>query len=332
MPRRRFGGLAAAAAAVLSIGMAPARAADVDVWPSRPLTLLVPYAPGGNVDVMARWVAPDLAQRLGRPVVIENLAGAGGVIGTEKAVRARPDGYTLLMSVESAVVIAKMVTPATVRFDGLKDLVPVTLLGAQPLALVGKPDLTPGNAAELYRDMKAHPRRYSYASSGVGTSLHLGGEWLKQMGGVEMLHVPYRSGGQILSDLGGNQLDLAVLPLSMVMQQARAGKLRIFGVMDKKPSPVMPEVPALGSAEPAWKGVEVTVWQGIFVPRGTSPSIVARLDKALREVLTLPSVRRNFEEGGVVPLGLGPAQFGSFLQAEQAKFGQIVATGQIRAE
>ncbi len=300
-------------------------------WPARPITLIVPYGAGGNVDVMARWIAPELATRLGQPVVIENVSGAGGVIGTEKAVRARPDGYTLLLSVESTVVIAKMVTPSTVRYDGLADLVPVTLLGTQPLALVGKPALQPKTSEALYAELKAAPGRYSYASSGVGTSLHLGGELLKQRGGVDMVHVPYRTGVQIVSDLSGNQLDLAVLPLSMVIQQARAGKLRVYGVMAQSASAAMPEAPPLASV-PAWRGADVSVWQGIFAPRGTPPQIVAQLHAALAQVLANPGVRRNFEEGGVTPLGAGPQEFAAFLKGEDAKFGAIVAKGNIRAE
>ncbi|MDR6452647.1 Bug family tripartite tricarboxylate transporter substrate binding protein [Variovorax paradoxus] len=300
-------------------------------WPARPITLIVPYGAGGNVDVMARWIGPELSARLGQPVVIENVSGAGGVIGTEKAVRAKPDGYTLLLSVESTVVIAKMVTPSTVRYDGLADLVPVTLLGSQPLALAGKPALQPKTAEALYAELKSAPGKFSYASSGVGTSLHLGGELLKQQGGVDMVHVPYRAGVQIVSDLSGNQLDLAVLPLSMVIQQARSGKLRVYGVMSDKASAAMPEALPLAGV-PAWRGAEVSVWQGIFAPKGTPPRIVAQLHSALAQVLANPGVRKNFEDGGVTPLGAGPEEFADFLQGEAAKFSAIVAKGNIRAE
>jgi len=312
--------------------VAPAASAAELSWPNQPVTLVVPYAAGGNVDAMARWVAPELSRRLGQPVVIDNVAGAGGVIGTEKVVRARPDGYTLLLSVESTILIARMVTPSTVRYDGLRDLTPVTLLGTQPLVLAGKPELAVRTAAELFQDIRQHPGKYSYASSGVGTSLHLGGEMMKQLGQVDIVHVPYRVGTQILTDLGGNQLDLAVLPLSMVMQQARAGKLRVFGVLDDKPSPAMPEVPALGENVPAWKDARVSVWQGVFAPRGTPPEVIARLDAALREVLAQPALRKTFDDGGVTPSGLGPAPFAAFLKAEQDKFSTIVKRGGIKAE
>jgi tripartite-type tricarboxylate transporter receptor subunit TctC len=323
---RRF--LLAASAAAAMACMANASA---ERWPSRPITLIVPYSAGGNVDLMARWVAPDLAKRLGQPVVIDNVVGAGGIIGTEKAIRAKPDGYTLLLSVESSVVIAKMVTPSTVKYNGLKDLEPVTLLGSQPLVLVGKPELTPKTAAELFADLKASPGRYSYATSGVGTSLHLGGELLKQQGGVSIVHVPYKAGPQIVTDLAGNQVDLAVLPLSMVMQQVQAGKIRAYGVMDENASAAMPGIPPLGGV-PAWKGAVVSVWQGIFAPAGTDRAIVARLNQELTEVLRSPELQKRFDEAGVTMLGLGPKEFAAFLKAEDAKFSAIVARGHIRAD
>lgn len=322
---------ALALAAVAPLATAPAAAADAP-WPIQPITLLVPYAAGGNVDAMARWVAPEMSAKLGQPVLIENLAGAGGVIGTEKVVRAKPDGYTLLLSVESTIVIAKMVTPSTVRYDGLKDLAPVTLLGSQPLVLAAKPGLASRSAAELYKDMKGNPGKYSYATSGVGTSLHLGGEMLKQEGGVDMVHVPYRAAPQIVTDLAGNQLDLAVLPISMVMQQAKAGKVQVLGVLDDKPSPALPSAPVLGASVPTWKGARVSVWQGVFAPKGTPPEIIAKVNAALQEALKLPTVRKNFEDGGVTAVGLGPAQFADFITGEQTKFSAIVTKGQIKAE
>ena len=323
--------LLAAAAAAAAAGLGPLARAQGAAYPAKPIRVLVPFGPGGVADLTARTVGQKLGELLGQSVIIDNRPGAGGVVAGDTVAKAEPDGYTLLLSVESTVVIAKMVTPSTVRYDGLADLVPVTLLGAQPLALVGKPALQPKTSEALYADLKAAPGKYSYASSGVGTSLHLGGELLKQRGGVDMVHVPYRTGVQIVSDLSGNQLDLAVLPLSMVIQQARAGKLRVYGVMAESASAAMPEAPPLASV-PAWRGADVSVWQGIFAPKGTPPQIVAQLHAALAQVLANPGVRRNFEEGGVTPLGAGPKEFAAFLQGEDAKFGAIVAKGNIKAE
>ncbi|MEJ8854722.1 tripartite tricarboxylate transporter substrate binding protein [Variovorax robiniae] len=318
-------------ASLAALAMAAAFPALADTWPSRPITLIVPYAAGGNVDVVARWIAPELAKRLGQPVVIDNVTGAGGVIGTEKAIRAKPDGYTLLLSVESTIVIAKMVTPATVKYNGLKDLQPVSLLGSQPLVLVGKPDLPAQNATELFAAIKKSPGKYSYATSGVGTSLHLGGELLKQRGSVSMVHIPYRAGSQIVSDLAGNQIDLAVLPLSMVMQQVQAGKIRAYGVMSDTASPAMPGVPPLAQV-PAWKGADVSVWQGVFAPAGTDMAIVTRINKELGEILQTPDLQQKFNESGSTRLGLGPVEFAKFLQGEDAKFARVVSQGHIQVD
>jgi tripartite-type tricarboxylate transporter receptor subunit TctC len=332
LSRRQWVRGCAAASAVLAATVLSTASHASTAWPTQTITLIVPYAAGGNVDVVARWIAPELSKRLGQPVVIDNVTGAGGVIGTEKAVRAKPDGHTLLLSVESTVVIAKMVTPSVVRYDGLADLAPITLLGVQPLALMGKPALAAQSAGDLYREMKANPGKFSYATTGVGTSLHLGGEMLKQQGEVDMVHVPYRVGSQIITDLAGNQLDLGVLPLSMGMQQARAGKLRVFGVLDHKASPAMPEVPPLGSSEPAWRNTLVTVWQGLFAPKGTPDAVIQKIHAAAKEALAEPSVAKNFADSGVTPSGLGPDAFAKFLRTEQAKFQAIVTKGQIKAE
>ncbi|MDQ0587993.1 Bug family tripartite tricarboxylate transporter substrate binding protein [Variovorax paradoxus] len=299
-------------------------------WPTRPITLIVPYAAGGNVDLMARWVAPELAKNLGQPVIVDNAIGAGGVIGTEKAVRSKPDGHTFLLSVESSIVIARLVTPSTVKYNGLEDLMPVTLLGSMPLVLVGKPELGPKSAIELFKDMKANPGKYSYATSGVGTSLHLGGELLKQQGGVSMVHVPYRVGAQIMSDLAGNQIDLAVIPLPSVMQQIQAGKIKGYGVLGPS-TPFLPSTPSLMDI-PQWKRADVPVWQGIFAPLGTDTAIIAKLDTELRKILATPEMQKKFDDGGVTRVGLGPKEFAAFLKGESAKFTQVVTRANIRAE
>jgi tripartite-type tricarboxylate transporter receptor subunit TctC len=318
---------------------APVTFSMVTGWPrrsassgatQRPINLVVPYSAGGNVDVMARWVAPELALRLGQPVTIENVTGAGGAIGTEKVARAKPDGYTLLLSVESTILIARMVTPATIRYDGLKDLTPVTLLGSQPLTLIGKTSLPAKNAGELFELLRAHPDKYSYGTSGTGTSLHLGGEMLQQLGGVQMVHVPYRMGPQILTDMVGQQIDLAVLPLSMVLPQVNAGQIRAYGVMGKK-SPLLPNTPSL-AAVPAWKDAEVLVWNAIFAPAGTDAAIVTRLQKELDAVLALPDIQKKFAESGVAKDGLSGKAFADFLLKENAKFAHIVKQGNIKAE
>jgi hypothetical protein len=208
----------------LLAGAAPASAQQP--YPSRPITLIVPYAAGGSVDVVARVVANALGQKLSQNVVVENVAGAGGVTGTQRAARAESDGYTLLFSVESTMAIAKLVQPHVVQYDSQKDFAPISLIGTSPLVLVGKKDLPASTIAELMVLLRANPGKYSYASSGVGTSLQVAGEMINIEGKVQMVHVPYRVGSQIVTDLMGNQIDLAVLPLVMALPSYRARALR----------------------------------------------------------------------------------------------------------
>ena len=173
-------------------------------YPSRPVTLIVPYAAGGGVDAVARVIAESLSERLGQRFVIENVTGAGGVIGTQRAARAQPDGYTLLFAVENTMAVAKLVQPTVVQYDSQKDFQPISLIGTAPLVLAGKKDLPANNIAELMTLLKANPGKYSFASSGVGTSLHVLGEMINVEGKVKMVHVPYRAAPQIVTDLISN--------------------------------------------------------------------------------------------------------------------------------
>jgi tripartite-type tricarboxylate transporter receptor subunit TctC len=300
-------------------------------YPSKPITLIVPYAAGGNVDAVARWVAPELGKRLGQQVVIENVAGAGGIIGTDRAARAPADGHTLLLSVESTIVIAKMVSPSAVKYDGLKDFAPVTLLSNAPLVLVGKPTLAANNLDELLKLMAREPGRLNYATSGIGTSLHVAGEMFNQIGGVQMNHVPYKVGAQIVTDLMGNQIDLAMLPIPLTSEQVKTGRVKAFGVTEGTRSPALPDVPSMAE-HPRLKGVDVTVWFGIFAPAKTDPAIVAKLHRETAEVLKDEGLRQKFGVIGMRTLGLGPEAFARFLEGEQAKFSEIVRLRNIRAE
>jgi tripartite-type tricarboxylate transporter receptor subunit TctC len=300
-------------------------------YPTRPVSLIVPYAAGGNVDAVGRWIGPELAKRLGQPVVIDNVAGAGGIIGTDRAARAAPDGYTLLLSVESTIVIAGLVSPTVVKYDGLKDFVPVMLLSSAPLVLVGKPDLPAKNLDELMRLLRSQPGRLNYATSGVGTSLHVAGEMINQRGRVHMVHVPYKVGAQIVTDLMGGQIDIAVLPIPLVSEHVKAGKVKAFGITELQRSPALPDVPSL-SEHPDLKGVDVTVWFGIFAPARTDSAIVALLHRELSEVLKDAERRQKLATFGMRTVGLGPAEFAKFLESEHRKFAAIVKEGNIRAE
>jgi len=327
---RSFAPLMLSAVLACTASLTPAGSA-AQTYPSKPITVIVPYAAGGNVDAVARWVAPELGRRLGQTIVIENVAGAGGVIGTDRASRATPDGHTLLFSVESTIVIARMVSPSVVKYDGLKDFAPVTLVSSAPLVLVGRPGLPAQSLADLIRVLREQPGKLNYATSGIGTSLHVAGEMFNQIARVSMVHVPYKVGAQIVSDLMGNQIDLAMLPIPLAGEQIKAGKVRGFAVTSPERSPSLPNVPSTAE-HPDTRGVDVTVWFGFFAPARTDGAIIARLHRELDVVLRDQGLRDKFAVMGMRTLALGPAEFGAFLQGEDRKFGEIVRARNIRVE
>jgi len=300
-------------------------------YPSRPFTLIVPYAAGGSVDVVARVVANALGQKLKQNVIVENVAGAGGVTGTQRAARAEPDGYTLLFSVESTMAIAKLVQPATVQYDSQKDFQPISLIGTSPLVLAGKKALPAETTDELIKLLRANPGKFSYATSGTGTSLHVAGEMINMEGKVAIVHVPYRVGAQMVTDLIGNQIDLAMLPLVMALPNYRNGNIKVFGTTEPGRSPVAPDLPSL-TEHPDLRNVNVTVWFGLFAPAKTDADIVARLHQAVAAALEDADVRTKLAETGLRIVGNSPAEFSAFLAQEIEKFSVIVKAANIKAE
>lgn len=313
-------------AAILLAGPAFAQ-----TYPSRPITMIVPYAAGGSVDAVARIVTDQLASRLGGTIIVENVSGAGGAIGTTRAARAQPDGYTLLFSVESTMVIQKLVSPSLVPIDPLTAFQPISMIASSPLILLGRKDFPANNLAELMKLLKENPGKYNYATSGVGTSLHLAGEMINTVGKVNMVHVPYKTGAQIPTELMGNQIDLAVLPLVMAMQNVRAGNIKAFGITEPERSPLANEVPSLAE-HPDLKGVAVTVWYGLFAPAKTDPAIVEKLHQAMAAVVQEPAVVQKLLASNTRPVGNSPKEFAAFLAAEHQKFQALVKAAGIKAE
>jgi tripartite-type tricarboxylate transporter receptor subunit TctC len=301
-------------------------------YPSRPVTLIVPYAAGGGVDAVARVIAESLSERLGQRFVIENVTGAGGVIGTQRAVRAQADGYTLLFAVENTMAVAKLVQPTVVQYDSQKDFQPISLIGTAPLVLVGKKDLPANNIAELMTLLKANPGRYSFASSGVGTSLHVLGEMINVEGKVKMVHVPYRAAPQIVTDLISNQIDLAILPLNLALPSYRNGSVKIFGTSERTRSPLASDLPSLAE-HPDLKGVNMTVWYGLFAPAGIDSAIVARISGVLATVLRDATMRAELADVHMInAVGSTPAELAAFLAQEIETYSAIVKAANIKAE
>ena len=309
-----------------------AQAQTPAAWPAaKPISVVVPFAAGGAVDYAARMVVNKLGERLGQSMVIDNVAGAGGVVGTAKVARATPDGYTLLVAPDSTIVIAPLVTPDAVKYDPLKDLVPVGLINITPLILVASPGLPVNNFADLLRYARANPGKLNYASPGVGNLLHVAMEALLQQAGINVVHVPYKSTPQIVSDLIGNQIELALLVPSTGLPHIKGGKIKALGLTVNERLTASPEIPPL-SDSPELKGYYVTTSIGLFVPAKTSPAIIERLNRELNAVLSSPEVRRPFEEqAATIGKGSG-ADYAEFLRKELVRNAVVIKAANIKGE
>jgi tripartite-type tricarboxylate transporter receptor subunit TctC len=304
----------------------PALAQEVP-YPTRPITLVVGYSPGGSVDLVARAVAPDLARRLGQQVVVENVAGAGGTLGAAKVAAARPDGYTLLLGSPSEVGINQLISKSA-RYDGLQDLTAVGMIGAQPLVLVAHPRTGLSDATAFQAFAVRQPGKFSYASSGNGTPLHLAGELIKREGGVDLLHVPYRGAAQMVTDLLGGQVDFAVFVLSSALPHIREGRMKAIGLTTRQRSAAAREIPTLAETQ-RFAAVDIGVWFGLFLPARTPAPIVARLQRELREVLRMPEVSGRLEGSGVTMTPDLDAP--RFVRDEVDRFRRIVEFARIEA-
>jgi tripartite-type tricarboxylate transporter receptor subunit TctC len=293
-----------------------------------PLKLIVPFTPGTGIDIVARTVGPKLGQRLGRPVVVENRAGASGNIGTEAVVRAPADGNTLLVSVNT-LVMNKGLYPQ-LPFDPVKDLVPVSLTSWGQLILVTPPTTGFKTAGELVAAAKARPGKLNYASPGVGTPHHMSMELFKQTAGVYLTHIPYRGTAQAVTDLLGGQVDAMFLPIHVALPHVKAGKLVALGIGSDKRHPLLPELPTIEEAK-AGK-VNVDMWFGIFAPPGTPPDQVARLNHELHDILASPDVRTAFQSQGMDPASSSPEEFRRLVSRDADRWAALIRATKIKAE
>lgn len=300
-------------------------------WPAaKPITLIVPFTAGGGTDGIGRIFAQKLSEQIGQSVVVENVGGAGGVIGTQKAAKAAPDGYTILMAVDSPAAIAQFVNPQAVKYNTQRDFAPVGMLATQPMVIMGRPGLPADSFAEVIDMAKASPGKVTYATSGIGTVLHLAMARIEQQAGVSLLHVPYRGGAQAITDLLGNQVDLAILPTSSAVPLVATKKVKGLVTTDAQRLATLPEMPAL-SELPAFKDFTMTAWIGIFAPAGTPAALIERLNQESNKVLQDPEVRSKFAQQSIIPgNGMSATQFGSFVKSEQARYERIVRTANIR--
>ncbi len=311
-----------AALALLASGGASAQDAP---YPAKPITIVVGYPPGGSTDLTARTVATELGQRLGVPVVIENLGGAGGAIGAQKVASAAPDGYTLLVGASNEIAINKLVTKK-VKYD-IKDFTAIGLIATQPLVLVASPQAGTRTAAEFVQKVSRNPGKFSYGSSGVGTSLHLAGEMVKQQGKLFMTHIPYRGVAPLTNDLMGNNIEYGVFVLSSGLPHIKSGKVIALGTTEAKRALQTPDIPALAES-PQFKHLDISVWFALMAPAHLPKPVQDKLKKALNDTLQSPDFRKKLEASGstVSPTHVNIDQF---LADEVAKYQKIVAFAKI---
>lgn len=293
-----------------------------------PLRLIVPFTPGTGIDLIARTIGPRLSQKLGRPVVVDNRAGASGNIGTEAVVRAAPNGSTLLVSVNT-LVMNRSLYPR-LAFDPVKDLVPVSLTSWGQLVLVASSQSGYRTAAELVAAARAKPGGINYASPGVGTPHHLSMELFKSTAGVFLTHIPYRGTAPAVTDLLGGQVETAFLPIHVALPHVKSGRLVALGLGSGKRHPLLPAVPTLAEARAG--NVNVDMWYGIFAPQGTQPDFVARLNRELKDILAAPEVRTAFETQGMDPAASSPEEFRKLVEQDAARWAELIKSRNITAE
>lgn len=308
----------------LALLAAPALAQD-SAYPSKPITIVVGYPPGGSTDLMGRMVSAELSNRLGQPVVIENLGGAGGTIGAQKVANAAPDGYTLLVGANNELAIAKLVTKK-VKYD-MGQFTPIGVIGSQPMVLVASSQTGVKSAAEFVQLVSKNPGKFSYGSSGVGTALHLAGEMVKEQGRLFMTHIPYRGVAPLTNDLIGNNLEFGVFVLSSGLPHIKAGKVVALGTTEAKRSAVTPDIPAL-SELPQFKNVDISSWFALLGPANLPKPVADKLKKALADTLQSPEFRKKMEATGttVASPALNTPQF---INDEIAKYAKIVQFAKI---
>jgi tripartite-type tricarboxylate transporter receptor subunit TctC len=296
-------------------------------WPNKPITLIVPFSPGGSNDVFARALAKELTVTLKHLVVVENRAGAGGLLGTGLLAKAPPDGYTLMLASSSITVGAALKTG--LPFDMGKDLQPIAMVASGPLLLVSSPNFPAKTPSELVAMAKSQPGKLTYASSGLGSTPQMGMELLSAAANLQLLHVPYKGGGQVMADLMGGTVDLYMGSVSTSRALVQNGKIKAIGVTSRQRSAQLPETPTINEAVP---GFSFEVWWGVFGPAGMPKELTARLNQEINKVLQTPSLRQYIDSEGVAPGSGSAEQFNLIVQKELQNWRDVGKRSNIKVE
>jgi tripartite-type tricarboxylate transporter receptor subunit TctC len=309
--------------------LALAGSAHAQGYPAKPIRIIVPFAPGGNVDITARLVAPGLGEALGQPVIVENKPGAGGTIGADAVAKSAPDGYTLLMGSNSTFSVAPSLYPRN-PCDPIRDFAPVSMIATAPFVLVVNPGLPAKDARELVALAKAAPGNLTMSSAGTGSSNHLVGELFQEISGARFTHVPYKGSGQALTDLMGGQVNLHFDQITSASSHIQGGKLRALLVTAPRRVPMLPDVPT--AAEAGYAAFEATNVTGLIAPAGTPREIVDKLNGAVQKVISQPAVRARFAEIGAEATGGTPQEFAAYIRDDLSKWSRIVKDAHVTVE
>jgi tripartite-type tricarboxylate transporter receptor subunit TctC len=321
--RRQFLHLAAGAAALPAIS----RIAWAQAYPSRPVRIVAPTAPGGAPDILARLIGPWLSGRLGQQFVVENRPGGGTNIGTEAVVRAPADGYTLLLVATTNTINATLYDK--LNFDFLREIAPVAGITRQPIVMVVNPSVPAKTVPEFTAYAKANPGKINLGSPGIGSPGHVAGELFKMMAGVDLVHVPYRGGGPVMTDLLGGQVQVLFGSTSLTIEQIRAGKLRPLAVTTATRWETLPDLPTVGEFLP---GFEASAWGGLGAPRNTPAKIIDTLNKEINVALADPTMKARLADLGGAVLAGSPADFGKLIVDETEKWGKVIKFAGIKPQ
>ncbi|RZI75457.1 MAG: tripartite tricarboxylate transporter substrate binding protein [Rubrivivax sp.] len=298
-------------------------------FPQRPVTVVVPYLPGGTPDILARIVGPELTKRWGQPVIIENRAGANGAIGSGVVAKAKPDGYTLVMGTTATHVINGQLY-STMPYDGIADFAPIAMLGTLSNVLVVNPKIPATNVTELIALLKKDPDAYTYGSGGNGSSNHLAAEMFKTMAGVSMMHVPYKSAAPAMVGLLGGETSMIFENVSTALPHIQSGALRPLGVTSANGTAALPDVPTIDAA--GVPGYDMAFWYGLLAPAGTPPEVIQKVNTDVMDVLALPSIAKQLKDRGIDMQPNTPAEFAAVMQAEVPKWTQVVKASGARID
>jgi len=313
---------------VCAAGLAPVHAADED-YPSKPIRLVVPFAPGGSTDILVRPLAERMSKLLSVPVLVDNRGGAGGNLGADMVAKAAPDGYTLMVTT-SGVLTANKALYDKLPYDPAADFAPITIIASLPNVLVVAPASPFRTVADVLKEAKDKPGTLSFASGGVGTSNHLAGELLKSVGGVNMTHVPFRGGGPAVLSVVAGQVPMIFATLPSAIAQIQGGRLRALAVTSPKRAPSLPNVPTL--AEAGVKDAEVSIWIGALAPKGTPARIVEKLNAAISQALDTPEVQEKLRVEGYEKVANTPAQMAQVVRTETTMWTRVIKEAGIKAE